>query len=80
MRLTFDRGGGGCAGVPVAGIFLLLPYEAAPTGCGCSALQVVVPAAITALSLAPQPAASRFRECCRYGMRLENSREGFEWV
>ena len=73
MRLTFDRGGGGGAGVPVAGMVVgLLLCCSAFTRQGC----VYEAAALykllyrlphhSAVSLAPQLAASVFRDRYRY--------------
>ena len=84
MRFTLDRGGGGGAGeAPVAGIILVCCYAAALLR-GRAAVTRQAAALYkllyrlphhSAMSLAPQPAALRFRECCRYVMLLEASRE-----
>ena len=84
MRLTFERGGGGGAGV-VAGMVvgLLLccsAFTRQPPQVAAAALYKLLYRLPhhSAMSLAPQPAALRFRECCRCAVRLESSRKGRE--
>ena len=78
MRLTFERGGGGGAGV-VAGMVvgLLLccsAFTRQPPQVAAAALYKLLYRLPhhSAMSLAPQPAALRFRERCRCVVRLED--------